>query len=340
MKNAGHYHVIHWGRRFFDASLRLLPGVVLTALAFSAVGVSPVVSAEKNPVAACFEGPGREAAEKGGVKSGMVRRMWEMKAGPICRPVADKVVRECLTRIDQSDDDPKDYYPCIGIAANPCIDSAWATNDFRRVVCAGAEEKTWLNIVHASLDKLKTKVSDKLMPTLKAMENHFFDYRNNKCSLMREIQDEEESGLAYGACTTETTARFAIDLRDMVQVFERRGDKNNETEAEKTQQDSEGTSDQSKNDDDGKVLGSKKSPVRCDKPGGEHAYLQRLRCPDGTAPSFNRVGSMGLGGYGHIVDLYSVRCDSTGEKHKIYMDMYHPGYVEKAPVPGFSLAND
>jgi hypothetical protein len=314
----------------------------LAALALSLAGASPVVSAEKNPVAACFEGPGREAAEKGGAKSGLASSMSEMKAGPICEPVAEKVIRECLARIDQSDDAPKDYYPCIGIAANPCIDSAWATNEFRRVVCAGAEEKTWLNIVHASLDKLKTKVSDKFMPTLKAMEKNFFAYRNKKCSLMREAYDKKEPLLAYGACTTETAARFAIDLRDIVQAFEKRGDNSNKTEIEKTPQDSETAPKQSgaETNANTRVLGSKKAPVRCDKPGGEHAYLRRLRCPNGKAPSYNRVGSMGYGGHGNIVDLYSVKCAGTGETHKIYMDMYHPGYVEKRAVAGFTLAKE
>ncbi|MEJ2123285.1 MAG: hypothetical protein P8Y67_03015 [Alphaproteobacteria bacterium] len=342
MKRAACCHSIRWGRHFFDVSFRFFPVIALVAFAFSIVGVSPVWGEKKNPVATCFEGSGRKASEKGGAKSGLARSLWEMKAGPICEPVAEKVIRECLTRIDQSDDAPKDYYGCIGIAANPCIDSAWATNEFRRVVCVGAEEKTWLNIIHASLDKLKTEISDKFKPTLKAMEDHFFAFRNNKCSMMREAYDKEEPLLAYGACTTETAARFAIDLRDMVQAIERRGDESNETEQAKTRQDSEKTSDQSKAgaNADGKVLGSKKAPVRSEKPGGEHAYLRRLRCPDGKAPSYNRVGSMGHGGYGNIVDLYSVRCDSTGETHKIYMDMYHPGYVEKRPVPGFTLAKE
>ena len=127
---------------------------------------------------------------------------------------------------------------------------------------------------------------------------------------------------------------------DMVQAIEKRGGKSSETEQVKTQQDSEKTPDQSKVDGDAKVLGSKTAPVRCDNPGGERAYLQRLRCPDGTTPSFNRVGSMGYGGYGNIVDLYSVRCADTGKTHEIYMDMYHPGYVEKLPVPGFTLVKD
>ena len=87
-------------------------------------------------------------------------------------------------------------------------------------------------------------------------------------------------------------------------------------------------------------LGSKSAPVRADNPAGQRAYLQRLRCPDGSAPSFERQGSMGYGGYGHIVDLYKVRCESTGRNHEIYMDMDFPGYVETQAVKGFTLTDD
>jgi hypothetical protein len=97
-------------------------------------------------------------------------------------------------------------------------------------------------------------------------------------------------------------------------------------------------------------------------PRGERAYLDRLRCPDGSVPSYSRVGSVGrrinaknpeedeeasaqnLGGKRpepggpdfHTLDLYKVTCrDKT---HEIYMDMYH---CDQAPTqlapPGFQL---
>jgi hypothetical protein len=85
-------------------------------------------------------------------------------------------------------------------------------------------------------------------------------------------------------------------------------------------------------------LGSEKNPVRADMPGGQRAYLSRLRCADGKRPAFSRVGSFGVGVYGRIIDGYEVLCDgSTPEKAMIYMDMYHPGHREPAGVAGFTI---
>lgn len=86
-------------------------------------------------------------------------------------------------------------------------------------------------------------------------------------------------------------------------------------------------------------LGSEQNPVRADMPGGQRAYLNRLRCADGKRPTYVRVGSFGLGVYQRIIDGYEVTCkDSTPEKSMIYMDMYHPGHKEPAAVPGFTIA--
>lgn len=73
-------------------------------------------------------------------------------------------------------------------------------------------------------------------------------------------------------------------------------------------------------------------------PGGQHAYLGRLRCADGAAPRFERNGNLGFGTFGSIVDAYAVRCEgSSPAQATIIMDMYFPGYVETQPVQGFSI---
>jgi hypothetical protein len=85
-------------------------------------------------------------------------------------------------------------------------------------------------------------------------------------------------------------------------------------------------------------FGSQRNPVRAAMPAGEHAYLARLRCGDGRAPRFERIGSFGAGAYGNILDGYHVDCgDSAPGKVEVYMDMYHPGHVETRPVPGFTI---
>ncbi|HEV2801743.1 MAG TPA: hypothetical protein VGW12_14810 [Pyrinomonadaceae bacterium] len=85
-------------------------------------------------------------------------------------------------------------------------------------------------------------------------------------------------------------------------------------------------------------LGSKSNPVRCSGPRGERAYLNRLRCANGKAPEFYRLGSYGTGPYGNILDGYSVKCADAKEV-TVFMDMYHD-HIEKEAVPGFSIVNE
>lgn len=83
-------------------------------------------------------------------------------------------------------------------------------------------------------------------------------------------------------------------------------------------------------------LGSKQNPVRADFLAGQQDYLGRLLCRDGTAPSFRRRGSLPEHGpYDTVIDIYDVQCGD--QVAVIHMDMYHPGYAEMRPVPGFSL---
>ncbi len=82
-------------------------------------------------------------------------------------------------------------------------------------------------------------------------------------------------------------------------------------------------------------LGSKANPVRENMPAGEIAYLKRLRCRDGQVPAQERVGNVGPGVYGYIVDLYKVTCPGAPAT-EVYMDMYHDG-PEHRPIPGFTI---
>jgi len=84
-------------------------------------------------------------------------------------------------------------------------------------------------------------------------------------------------------------------------------------------------------------LGSPSNPVRAHSPAGEREYLRRLRCLDGQPPKFERVGSLGKGPYGNIVDGYTVECPGAVPR-AVVMDMYHQGYREPAPLPGFAIA--
>lgn len=82
--------------------------------------------------------------------------------------------------------------------------------------------------------------------------------------------------------------------------------------------------------------GSRENPVRVGGPGGERAYLARLRCEDGRYPEFERAGSVGVGPWGYIMDAYSVTC-ASGQKATVFMDMYHSTHREERTVPGFTI---
>jgi CHAT domain-containing protein/tetratricopeptide (TPR) repeat protein len=83
-------------------------------------------------------------------------------------------------------------------------------------------------------------------------------------------------------------------------------------------------------------LGSDRAPVKAGGAVGQRAYLSRLRSKDGSTPKWQRRGSIGVGIYGHIIDLYDV-AEADGNVANICMDMYYPGYKERRPVPGFTL---
>ena len=83
------------------------------------------------------------------------------------------------------------------------------------MVCIGAEEQVWIDHIHGELGALKGMAQEETRKRLAELEKSFFGYRNLKCELMRTIYQGEGEDVAYGACTTETAARFVIDLRDM-----------------------------------------------------------------------------------------------------------------------------
>ena len=85
-------------------------------------------------------------------------------------------------------------------------------------------------------------------------------------------------------------------------------------------------------------LGHAKNPVRVSQPAGERSYLAQLRCSDGEAPAYERRGSTGLSPFGNVMDIYLIRCPTgTPQSSDVYMDMYHKGFAETRPVPGFTI---
>jgi hypothetical protein len=82
-------------------------------------------------------------------------------------------------------------------------------------------------------------------------------------------------------------------------------------------------------------LGERENPVRAKGVLGQRDYLARLRCKNGRAPEFERAGSIGLGPYGKILDLYTLHCEN-GPVQQVAMDLYHC-VEEIRPIEGFEI---
>jgi hypothetical protein len=85
-------------------------------------------------------------------------------------------------------------------------------------------------------------------------------------------------------------------------------------------------------------LGSLQNPVRVAGPDGERAYLARLRCADGKAPTIGRAAPAGVGAYGTLVDAYPLDCGGAAPgKVNVAMDRYHEENPETRAPSGFLL---
>jgi hypothetical protein len=87
---------------------------------------------------------------------------------------------------------------------------------------------------------------------------------------------------------------------------------------------------------DAHPLGTAENPVRVGGPEGEHAYLGRLRCPDGAPPRVGARSSAGDGPFGSVIAAYDVACGAVSGR--IHFDMYHEEHVETRAPAGFTLA--
>jgi hypothetical protein len=87
---------------------------------------------------------------------------------------------------------------------------------------------------------------------------------------------------------------------------------------------------------DAHPLGTIENPVRVGGPEGEHAYLGRLRCPDGAVPRAGARRDAGVGAFGSVVAAYEVACGAAAVR--IVFDMYHEEHVEVRAPAGFTLA--
>jgi hypothetical protein len=66
-------------------------------------------------------------------------------------------------------------------------------------------------------------------------------------------------------------------------------------------------------------------------PADGNLYCRRLRCPSGHPFWYHRVGSVGPGPDGHIVDRLHLVCFGRESEVILYFDMYHDGASSLVP---------
>ena|SRR5437868_11710291 len=86
---------------------------------------------------------------------------------------------------------------------------------------------------------------------------------------------------------------------------------------------------------DAHPLGTVENPIRVGGPEGEHAYLGRLRCADGTQPQIGARHEAGIGAFGSVVGAYDLGCGN--ETRPVVFDMYQEEHVETRAPAGFML---
>lgn len=86
-------------------------------------------------------------------------------------------------------------------------------------------------------------------------------------------------------------------------------------------------------------LGTAENPIRVGGPEGARAYMDRLRCADGSRPKIGQRAPAGVGAFGTIVDLYPLDCGLAAPgKRDLVTDIYHAEHQEDRAPAGFAIA--
>lgn len=165
---------------------------------------------EADEITSCFDGLPAGPGDASG--DAMTDYLVLAKAAGACHPVVQKNLKSCIEAADKRGDDPASYYDCVGLGANACIDSDWATSEFHKFACTDIEENFWVGVLEFGIEQVSPVLQSQNKPTADDLKTSFSAYRNEKCGLFREVSKSEPL-FSYAACSTEATARMAIDIR-------------------------------------------------------------------------------------------------------------------------------
>ena len=109
---------------------------------------------------------------------------------------------------------------CIGIVANPCLDTPDGQTTPGMSACVLREEAIWDGLLNDWYGMAREGMSRELKDQLRDVQRKWIDWRDAKCGFEHaKFEGGTAGGPAAAACLMETTAARALELRSLVLEF-------------------------------------------------------------------------------------------------------------------------
>jgi len=137
-------------------------------------------------------------------------------------PEEFQVIHDCLeaSRDASARDVERD---CVGSVANPCIDKPENQSTQGMAGCGYREEAIWDALLNDWYGSAREFMSAPLRGEFRDVQRQWITWRDAKCGFERAKFEGGTMGIPIAAiCLMETTARRALEVRDLVREFESR----------------------------------------------------------------------------------------------------------------------
>lgn len=111
---------------------------------------------------------------------------------------------------------PQKLEDCIGVAADPCMDSPEGSTTVGMTQCLARETAWWDSQLNARYAELRTTLDVESFAELRGAQRAWIAFRDADCSFRYAYWREGTiRSLFYGSCMLDLTAKRAIDLEDV-----------------------------------------------------------------------------------------------------------------------------
>lgn len=111
---------------------------------------------------------------------------------------------------------------CIGVLAQPCLDSPKGQTTAGMIACLDREAKAWAVLLDDYDARLSGQLDSAGQEALRDVQRAWTDYRDKACGFYRIYRQGTIAGPAAATCVNDETARRALALREMLNDVEGR----------------------------------------------------------------------------------------------------------------------